>query len=63
MGLLHRRQRRTEWLRRELIGPGGAGTIDGALRAIDFFLRRFGTGGQEEEGADRDGDTTHRPKV
>jgi hypothetical protein len=33
------------------------------LRAVDFFLRRFGTGGQEEEGADRDGDTTHRPKV
>jgi hypothetical protein len=63
MGLLHRGQRRAEWLGGELLGAGGASTVDGALRAIDFFLRRFGTGGQEEEGADRDGDTTHRPEV
>jgi hypothetical protein len=52
-----------ERLGRVLVGAGGAGGVDGALRALDFFLGRFGTGGEENQRADRSGETTHRPEV
>jgi hypothetical protein len=33
------------------------------LSAIDFLLRRFGTGSREDDRADRDDNTTHRTAV
>jgi hypothetical protein len=61
--LLHRRGRGREGLAGVLLGAGRTRCVDGALRAIDFFLGRFGTGGEENQRADRSGETTHRPAV
>jgi hypothetical protein len=61
--LLHGKGRGRKWIRGVLIGAGGAGCVDGALGAIDFFLRRLGTGGEKNQRADRSGETTHRPAV
>lgn len=61
--LLHGGGRGREWLRRVLFGAGGACRLDGTLGAIDFFLGRFGTGGEKNQRADRSGETTHRPAV
>ena len=61
--LLHRGGRRGERFGRVLVGAGGPRRVDGALGAIDFFLGRFGTGSEENQRADRSGETTHRPAV
>ena len=61
--LLHGRGRGREGFGGVLIGAGRARCIDSALGTIDFFLGRFGTGGEENQRADRSGETTHRPAV
>ena len=61
--LLHGRGRGREGFAGVLLGAGRARCVDGALGAIDFFLWRFGTGGEENQRADRSGETTHRPAV
>lgn len=61
--LLHGGGRGGERFGGVLIGAGRARGLDGALGAIDFFLWRFGTGGEENQRADRSGETTHRPAV
>jgi hypothetical protein len=61
--LLQRRGRGREGIGGVLIGAGCACRVNGTLGAIDFFLGRFGTGGEENQRADRSGETTHRPAV
>jgi hypothetical protein len=61
--LLHGGGRGRERFGCVLLGAGRACRLDGALGAIDFFLWRFGTGGEENQRADRGGETTHRPAV
>jgi len=61
--LLHRSRRGGERFGCVQLRAGGTRRIDGALRAIDFFLGSFGAAGKEEQRADRNSDAAHCPAV
>ena len=47
-------------LGRVLLGAGGAGRVERALREVDLFLRGSRTGGEQDQRQQQDGQSTHR---